>query len=214
MKTVLVTGASGGIGSAITKAIEVAGNHVIGIDHAHTDLSSHENIRKLEEEIVGSGMKLDWIVCAHGFIDNEMDIEKESLENIEKTFRINTLSVIYIVQLFLKHLNPEGGMIFLSSAAGLFPNGRIAVYSASKAAVNSFTQAIARNRPKFSFYSVCPGPTNTPMREKFANDAKTSQSPSVVAQIVEDIISGSKGYVSGDLILVRDGKSSIASRLT
>ena len=83
----------------------------------------------------------------------------------------------------------------------------------SKAAVNSFAQALARNRPELFFYSVCPGPTNTKMREKIAADAKSSQSPMVVANVIGDILSGGTTYVSGDIIVVRDGKVSVVSHV-
>ncbi len=208
MKTILLTGAQGGIGTAIAQILKQNGNNVIGVDRAEADLSSYEDIQKLEKRIAGEGTVLDWSVFAHGFIDSETDLQKQRPENIDATFQLNIVSIVYCAQLFLKHLRKGGGMVFLSSTAALSPNGRYAAYSASKAAVNAFAQALARNRPEQVFYTVCPGPTNTPMREKIADDASQSQPPSAVASVVADLISGKTDYKSGDIIVVRDGNVS------
>lgn len=214
MKNILLTGAKGGIGRSIAETLIQQGINVEKTDRADTDLCSYEDIQKLEKKIAGKGTELDWIVCAHGFIDTETNLEKEHQEDIEFTFQLNIISLVYITKLFLKHLKPGGGVIFLSSTAALSPNGRHAAYSASKAAVNAFSQAMARNRPEFSFLSICPGPTNTPMREKIAGDASSSQDPAAVANIIGDIIAGGTEYASGDIIIVRDGRASKAGNLT
>lgn len=214
MKTILLTGARGGIGSFIASSLETAGHNVIRIDHAETNLSSYDDIQQLEKKLGNEGVRLDWIVCAHGFIDAEGDIEKQRPEDIATIFQVNIISIAYLAQLFLQHLNPGGGMIALSSTAALTANGRHAVYSASKGAVNVFMQALTRNRPEFSFVSICPGPTNTSMREKIATGAATSQDPAVVAKVVEDIVDGQGTYISGDIVAVRNGETSIVQHLT
>lgn len=213
MRTILLTGATGGIGAMIREALREKGDTVIGVGRADADLSSYDEIKKLSEKILAETPRFDWIICAHGFIDTETNLERQEPANIERTFAVNTLSLFFIAQLFLKSIAPEGGMVFLSSTAGINASGRFAAYSASKAAVNSFAQALARNRPELSFYSVCPGPTNTQMREKIAADANSSQPPTIVANVIGDIISGEATYASGDIIVVQDGKVSVASRL-
>lgn len=213
MQNILLTGASGGIGHAIARALTQEGNTVVRVDRTDTNMASYEDIKNLEGKIAKKGTALDWIVCAHGFIDAETNVEKERQEDIESMFQLNIISLVYLTKLFLKHLKPGGGMVFLSSTASLSPNGRYAAYSASKAAVNAFSQAMARNRPEFSFFSICPGPTNTPMREKIATDAATSQSPEMVASVVTDIIALRSVYKSGDIVVVRDGQVSKAGGL-
>lgn len=210
MKTILLTGAEGGIGKATKETLDQAGLTVIGIDRNEANLASYADIEQLEKKV---GEKIDWIICAHGFISTETDLEKQTPEDIQKTFEVNSLSLVYLAKAFLKHLNPGGGMIFLSSAAGINANGRYAAYSASKAAANVFAQALARNKPEFTFISLCPGPTNTPMREMIAHDASKHQSPAVIADVIKKIIEGHTEYKSGDVILVHDSQTSIAARL-
>ncbi len=188
MKTILLTGANGGIGTAIGRQLQDADHTVIGVTRADADLGDSEAIKKLKEKVLKETDHIDWLVCAHGFIDTETVLEQMTPENIEKTFQVNTLSIIYLAQQFLPHIPQGGGIIALSSSAGIQANGRTAPYSASKAAVNSFMQALARNRPEQKFFSVCPGPTNTAMRENLAHDAAKQQSPDTVAAVIVDIV--------------------------
>lgn len=213
MKNVLITGANGGIGGSIEKKLTEAGFNVIGITQKDADLSKKEAIDALKVGILSSVSQIDWIICAHGFIDTEQVLEKQTEENIEATFRLNTLSIVYLAQALLEKVPEGGGMIAISSSAGVRPSGRLAVYSASKAAVNSFMQALAMNRPSQKFFSLCPGPTNTQMRERIAGDAAQMQSPDVIADVVVELVNGASTYNSGNVILVKDGVSSIVSTL-
>lgn len=212
MKTILLTGARGGIGSITKAALEAVGAHVIAVERQDANLASYEETKALSER-VAKDAPLDWLVFAHGFMSAETEFEKQKPEEIKLTFDLNTLSVIYLTQLLLPSLRPGGGIIFISSSAGLNPNGKYAAYSASKAAVNAFSQALAHNKPELLFISVCPGPTNTAMRERVAHDAAKQQNPDAVAQVIADIVGGLSEYKSGDTILVKDGAVSIASRV-
>ena len=212
MKTILLTGASGGIGSATKAALEATGAHIIAVERQDVDLASYEETKAFSDRVAKEA-SLDWLVFTHGFISTETEFEKQKPEEIKLTFDLNILSVIYLTQLLLPSLRPGGGVVFISSSAGLTLNGRHAVYSASKAAVNAFSQALAHNKPGLLFISVCPGPTNTAMRERVAHDAAKQQSPDVVAQIIVDIVSGLPEYKSGDVILVKDGSVSVAPKV-
>ncbi|MEK7628420.1 MAG: SDR family oxidoreductase [Patescibacteria group bacterium] len=212
MANILVTGADGGIGSAICTLLRDAGHHVVKVTRTDADLASAHAIKTLKEHIATT-QEFDWVICAQGFIDTETVLEKQTPDTIAATFNINTLATIYLAQQFVPHLARGGGMIAISSAAGIQANGRFSVYSASKAAVNSFMQAMARNRPEQNFFAVCPGPTNTTMRERIAHDAKEMQSPKVIAEVVATLINHASSYKSGDLILVKDGSATLAGRL-
>ena len=206
MKTILLTGANGGIGSVIKKVLEQNGDSVIGLERKDADLGSYDDSKKLATSLSDD---IDWIICAHGYIDPETNLENQNPEAIEETFRVNILSLFYIAQLFLKRL--KMGMIFISSTSGIAANGRHAAYSASKAGVNSFAQALARNRVKQTFIALCPGPTATTMRARVG--VAGGQDPSEVAKIVVEIVSSAGEYRSGDIISVRDGKVIIESRV-
>ncbi len=202
MKTILLTGASGGIGVAIRESLERDGHTVIVTDRKETDLTLPEAIQELFSTIG----KIDAIVCSHGYIDSANSFAEQSIEALQKTFAINTLSVAYLARQF-----PDVDMIVLSSTAALSPNGKYPAYSASKAAVNVLMQNLARHRPEHLYVTICPGATNTKMREKIAHDAAQHQSPIEVASLVADIISGKEAVQTGDIWVVRDGERSRVS---
>ena len=206
---ILLTGASGGIGQVIKITLETAGHEVVTPTHEEVDLINPKEVAVLAEK-TGN---IDWLVCSQGFIDQETTLEHMTPENIENTFKVNILSVIYLAQQFLPHLSKDGGIITLSSSAGVNANGRFAPYSASKAAVNSFMQALARNRPEQKFFAVAPGPTNTRMRNRVASDATNQQSPEVVANVVKELLSTTGKYKSGDVLLVKNGETSVVSKI-
>jgi len=205
MKTILLTGASGGIGSTIRTELENAGHTVIPVSHADADLTSPPAIESLAAKVG----KPDWIVCAHGYIDTAPTMREQSVEAIQNTFAVNTLSVAYLARQF-----PQSDMIALSSTAALHVNGKYPAYSASKAALNVLMQNLAKAHAERQYITVCPGATNTQMREKIAHDAAKHQDPNVVADLVNTIIGEEGDYKSGDIISVRDGATEIVSRIS
>ena len=213
MKTVLVTGAHGGIGEAIVETLTRAGHTVIGVDYTDADVSKYMDVQKLQERTLQEVDHIDWLVCAHGYLDPTTILEEQAPESIGATFLINSVSIAYLAKAFLRHIPAGGGIIALSSTAGTHASGNTPVYSASKAAVNSFIQALAHNRKEQLFYALCPGPTNTLLREKFAHDAAQQQGPEVVADVVLELIDAKGDHASGDVIIVRDGVTSTFEKL-
>jgi short-subunit dehydrogenase len=177
------------------------------------DLSSFVGVAALETSIAKRDLELDWLVFAHGFIDRETRIENQRPEDILTTFQVNVLSVIHLCQLFLKRLRNDGGIICVSSTAGLEANGRYAAYSASKAAVNNFMQGLARNRPPLTVFTVCAGPTRTAMLEKIGGPMNEAQDVSAVTDVMLRLMARPPEYKSGDLVAVRDGRVTLAGRL-
>ena len=214
MKTILVTGAHGGIGEAIVETLTSAGHKVIGVDLTDADVSKYADVQKLQEKVLQDVDHIDWLVCAHGYLDPTIILEEQTPESIEATFMINSVSIAFLARAFLRHIPAGGGMIALSSTAGIHASGATPVYSASKAAVDGFMQALAHNRKDQTFYALCPGPTNTILREKYAHDATKQQGPEVVANVVRELVDGTGEHASGDVIVVRDGTTSTFERLS
>lgn len=222
MKTILLTGASGDIGSAFITKLIAEGYRVIGVTHSDAsaekvrtlygidtfvaDLGLHTDIVKLGTEIIEP---IDWLVTAHGYIDTELDFMQATSEHIETTFRVNTLSNIYLAQAFLPRL--ARGIVLISSTAGISANGRTLAYSASKAGANSLAQGFARNKSEQTFIALCPGPTKGVMRDKIG--AEGGQEPSLVADALSRIIGDGSEYMSGDIVSVKDGALKIESRI-
>lgn len=225
-KIMLITGATGGIGkeTALMLAKENAvilavgrnkkrlvslKNTIIasgGLCHIYNiDLSQPKKIKNLCQKIKKEFKSIDWIIHSAGYI--------ASSEHITKTFNVNLFSFIELVNLFNRNI--KRGAIAISSTAGIWGNQKYPVYSASKGALNVYCQSLARqfSQKKLSSISICPGPTNTPMREKIAHDALSHQSPKIIASVIKKIISGKSNYKNGDIIIARDKKTKIHQRL-
>lgn len=127
--------------------------------------------------------KFDWLICAHGIV-----LEDDVLE----TFMVNTISNIYLAQ-EIKAKN----ILFISSTAGIKGNTKYPIYSASKAALNTYCKSIK------NCIALCPGATDTPGWRKLKITDVKPQSPTEVAKAVERIIKGE--FKSGDIITVRNG---------
>lgn len=170
---ILLTGATGGIGSAIREA-----------------LSEHEII-PYDRNKAPKVDQYDWVVFAHGFIGEE---------NVWQTFLANTLLTIENTQAFIPWL--KYGIVYISSTAGIKGNTKFPVYSAAKAALNSYVETMSRAHPELQFYAICPGPTDTKMWRGLGLDG-VAQPPSEVASAVRNCLEGA--FESGDIITVRNG---------
>lgn len=172
---ILLTGATGGIGAAIKERLE----------------KEHDLIAMGRPDMFTISGKLDWVIFAHGMLDEQ---------DIEGTFEANTFSCIKLTEDLVLNLNK--GIIFISSTAGIHGNGAYPIYAASKGAINTYMQSLAKQYKDKEFYALCPGPTNTPMWRAL-NTGGHAQDPEAVAIAVEVIMNGA--YKSGDIITVRDG---------
>lgn len=231
-KTILITGASGGMGKALVDLLTQSGAKLILVDRNGArkknrtsesiilrytvDMADYQAVRRLASTLHRKHVKLDWVINLIGYADHAGVLNTQTADRINKLVSVNLLSIIFATRELTPLMQARGGFINISSTAGLRPNGRYAVYSAAKAGVIAFTQAMARaagdiSPANLSFIAVCPGPTNTPMRQKLVGDADMHQPPEVVAKAIQKIIAGSS-YRNGDVILVEKGRRRIITR--
>ncbi|WFU01762.1 glucose 1-dehydrogenase [Rhizobium sp. CB3171] len=165
-KVAIVTGASKGIGAGIAKALGEAGAAIV-VNYA----SSREGADKVVAEITAKGGKA---IAAHGDVSKSADVKRlfaetkgafggvdilvnnagvyqfQSLEEIteeefHRQFNINVLGTLLTTQEAVKHFGPEGGnVINIASTAVTMNLPTATVYTATKAAVTSITQILAK----------------------------------------------------------------------
>src|SRR5271154_61043 len=180
-KVAVVTGASKGIGASVAKQLAVEGASVVvnyssskeGADRVvseitakggkavavQADISKKPDIARLFAETKKAYGKLDILVNNAGIYEF-LPLEAITEEHFNKHFGLNVLGLLLTTQEAVKLFGPEGGSIInLSSIVGRSAFPGAAVYSATKGAVNSITQALSKELgpKKIRVNGVAPG---------------------------------------------------------
>jgi short-subunit dehydrogenase len=182
-RVALITGASSGIGEAFAQALGARGLHLIvtgrdegrlaqvaeavatrhgvRVERVVIDLAERDAPEQLKAAVDGFGLVPDLLVnnAGAGFIGTFTRLPLDEQRGI---IRVNVEALVAVTAQFLPAMlaRGSGGIINTSSAAGLQPLPYYAVYGATKAFVNSFSQALwAEVRGQgVRVLAVCPGP--------------------------------------------------------
>lgn len=200
-KTCIVTGASGGMGAGIAATlIKKHGCKVIGIARSEPkmlkfieelgptyaeqfsyklfDVSKRENWNEFAEELKENGIKVDVLVNNAGILPKFKRFDRYDMDEIEKAININFYSCVYSTKALLPMLleSDDGGIINIDSSAALMSLAGTTMYSASKAALKGFTEALREEfRGKLYVGLVCPGFTKTDIFRDQKNDGGKGQ---------------------------------------
>ena len=149
-QTVVITGASAGIGLELSKCFRAEGFQVLNIDqnaegeHAFSaDVSNESALNQVVENILRDyGKPSFWINNAG--ISGTGAFGALSSEEFEKVIQVNFLGVIHGTRAAIRMMKePESGTIVnISSVTGEIPTPFMAAYTASKHAVTGFTRAL------------------------------------------------------------------------
>lgn len=223
--TALITGASSGIGEAFAHnlakkganliltarsedklaqvADELREKYRISVHVFPVDLISPDAPRQLIERIKAGGLRVDFLVNNAGF-GKWAHFLGESLDTYEQMLSLNIDALVKLTYLCVPDMlaHGKGGVINVASTAAFQPAPYIAVYSASKAFVLSFTEALAGEYQErgVRFLALCPGNTTTNfMATANANTAGMSFStPEEVAEAgLTAFVKGKSYHVQG-----------------
>ena len=165
-KVAVVTGASKGIGAAIAKGLGAAGAAVVvnyassreGADRVvagitgkggraiavQGDVAKAADVRRLFEETQRAFGTLDVLVNNAGVYQLE-PIESVVEDAFHRQFNTNVLGPILAIQEAVKHFGPKGGSVInISSVASTSAPANSVVYSATKGALDTVTQVLAK----------------------------------------------------------------------
>ncbi len=150
-RTVLITGAAGGLGSAMVRHFRDAGAHVIAADLragegivAH-DVTSEADWARVFAEAERAGHPVDVLVNNAGWYQPNIELREISLEIWRRHFAINTDGAFLGVREALRAMHGRGGVILnICSGAAVTPFPLGGAYCASKAATLMLTRVAAK----------------------------------------------------------------------
>ena len=231
-RNVAISGAATGLGLALTKRFLETGDTVYGITRTRrhwitarknlsdsknfylfqADLCYEKNVKQTLSAIGKRAGRIDVLINSAGYGNRPVRIEKETVQEFQKNFSSNLLSVFLMCKYALPFFQKQksGWIINIASMAGKRAVPFLAAYSASKFGVLAISQSVAKENQTSGFkcITVCPGGMNTAMRAKIfgVEDAKRQQSADFVAEKIVEIINGGIAVESGGDISIRHGK--------
>ena len=170
---IIVTGASKGLGRAICERLLSSGVEVFGLARdvsnvpfksVNCDVSSYDEVKRVAQAIKRDGKRVSGLINAAGIASMNLAVTTPP-ETAEKIIKTNLLGTIYCCQLLSPMIfRHKGGSIinFSTIAVALGLKGE-SIYVASKAGVEGFTRAFAREMADFNVNVNCiaPGPIDT-----------------------------------------------------
>lgn len=231
-KIILVTGASSGIGRQTAVSVSQAGGKVVltgrNRDNLKTTLGQMENeehflipadltdekkLNSLADEVPG----LDGVVHCAGII-KPFPVKFISEKQIDEVIKINfTAPVVLMSRLFKrKKINKKASIVFISSVSSQFPYVGGAVYTSSKAALNSYCKGIALEFAYMGIRSNCilPAMVKTPMFDQFDKEDMEKHrkqyllgfgEPEDVANAVVFFLSDASKWITGTELILDGG---------
>lgn len=188
-KIVVVTGAAGGIGTAIAGRFASEGAQVVvtdvnaeGVEATATtlrakghrargyasDISTSAGCKAVIADVLAHEGRID-VLCNNAGINRRGPLLSLTEEDWNLSFAVNLDAMFHLCQAALPSMIAQGGAAIVNTASqwGLHPAPNHIAYNVTKAAVASFTQNLARDYApqKIRVNAVCPGEIHTPMLE-------------------------------------------------
>ena len=198
-KKVLVLGGSGGLGQEVVRHLKEAGHQYLAPAHKELDLE------RLSVDALNAYLKdfiPDIIInCAAATTVDSDGLSKQ----FDRIFSIN-LKADFVLTEYAESVGKEMNIVLISSSSATRGRENIALYSASKAGVNSLVESLSKKLSKKNIYlnAVVPEKINTPMIQKLHGDISTHDLLDV-REVLSPIWYLASHKVYGKLIQVRKG---------
>ena len=191
MKTIIITGSSGGIGSEIVKKFAKNHNNIIlvynknfssveklkqsfkncNLEVFKCDLTNAEQINNMVQKIIKAHKKIDCLINCAGISKYQL-IQDTTEADYQHVFDVNLKSIVMLTAAVSKHMISEkyGKIVNISSMWGSVGASMESLYSASKGAINTLTLSLAKELgpSNINVNAICPGLIDTKMNSKLS----------------------------------------------
>ena len=244
-KVAIVTGASSEIGVSILKRLVEEGAKVVllgrnlnSLEKARSevpdkdatvaiscDITNESQVIQTMGQILNNYGKVDILVNSAGTINDPIHFHEMSESEIMRLIDVNMLGVFKMTKAVLPSMreNKSGCIVNIGSISSerAIPRVHLAVYSATKAAINMFTKSIAVEYARSNVRCVCinPGIINSGMIKPYLDDPKARKvledrlplnrigEPVDVANAVVNMASDEANWITGTILNVDGGKT-------
>lgn len=216
MKTVFITGGSGGIGKTICN--ELKNKYKITVPgRKELDLTSEVSIKNYVEK--NKNAPIDIIINNAG-VGYPTFLENISDDIIKETINVNLIAPLKLIRGLVTHMkkNHYGKIINMSSILGIVSSERRTVYSATKSGLNGITRSLAIELGPYNILvnSICPGYVDTELTKKNISPKVKKQlipniplrrfaQPEEIAKVIAFLISEENTYITGHLLVIDGG---------
>jgi NAD(P)-dependent dehydrogenase (short-subunit alcohol dehydrogenase family) len=197
-RRVVLTGATRGLGRAMTERLVALGHHVIGCgrgvkqveelsrqfpahDFAAVDVTDWPRVRAWADEVIGKHGPPDLLLNNAALINANAPLWEVPAEEFDRLIDVNVKGVANVVRAFVPAMIKRGTGVIVnfSSGWGRSTSPEVAPYCASKWAIEGLTRALAQELPRgLAAVPLNPGIIDTEMlRSSFGADAASYPSP-------------------------------------
>lgn len=224
-KVVLITGANGGLGTAVTNAFLEAGARVAGVSkeiqnsefpHANfvaysAELGSADAALAVTASVIAKWEKIDALVHLVGAFAGGHSVAETADATLEQMLEVNLRAAFHMFRAVLPEMRKRnsGRILAIGSRTAAEPQPMLGAYSASKAALVSLVRTVAmENKDRgISANIILPGTMDTPANRASMPDADLSKwvQPAQVASLLVYLASDRASQISGAVIPILGG---------
>jgi NAD(P)-dependent dehydrogenase (short-subunit alcohol dehydrogenase family) len=209
MPVAIVTGASRGLGLALTRALDRQGWRVVVDARGEATLSAAArglaNTSSLAGDVADADHRRALLDAAGDRIDVLVNnasslgpspqpaLADYPLDELRRVYEVNVLAPLALTQLALSRLAPGSAVVNVTSDAASEPYEGWGGYGSSKAALDQLSAILAAEHPELRVYAVDPGDMRTEMQQAAfpGEDISDRPSPETVVPALLTLIGGS-----------------------